>query len=357
MSSIRKMATLPKSFRKIVVTKLSNNFREATEIQTASFPSAIQDNQVVVKNRFCGVNASDVNVANGLGGYNNGAPPPFDVGFEALGEVVAVGSNVKHLSVGQPVASMNLGTYSDYQIIQSKFALPLPDLNPAYLGLMASAMTAELALTECGPLKKGQKVLVTAAAGGTGQFAVQLAKLAGCHVVGTCSNDQKAAFLKSIGCDRPINYKKENLKAVLKTEYKDGIDVIYESIGGEIFDTCFNALALHGRLIVIGAISSYSYDAKPHASPVLPRLPLSLLMRSSSIHGFFLAHYRHKYRESLMRLMQMYGSGQLQVSMDNGKNAPEKFQGLDSIFKAVDYMYSGRNEGKIYVELQDASKY
>jgi len=65
-------------------------------------------------------------------------------------------------------------------------------------------------------------VLVTAAAGGTGQFAVQLAKLAGCHVIGTCSSDSKAEMLKSMGCDRVINYNKEKLSSVLKTEYPRG---------------------------------------------------------------------------------------------------------------------------------------
>jgi len=68
------------------------------------------------------------------------------------------------------------------------------------------------ALSEAGRLKRGDKVLVTAAAGGTGQFAVQLAKLAGCHVVATCGGDRKVAMLKSLGADRIIDYKTEKLK-------------------------------------------------------------------------------------------------------------------------------------------------
>ncbi|GFR73191.1 zinc-binding alcohol dehydrogenase domain-containing protein 2-like, partial [Elysia marginata] len=67
---------------------------------------------------------------------------------------------------------------------------------------------------------------------------VQLAKLAGCHVIGTCSTDEKASFLKSIGCDRPIIYTRESLDDVLTNEYPEGIDVIYESVGGEMFNTC-----------------------------------------------------------------------------------------------------------------------
>jgi len=71
-------------------------------------------------------------------------------------------------------------------------------------------------------MKTNLKVLVTAAAGGTGVFAVQLAKLAGNHVIGTCSSDEKIQMLKQLGCDRVINYKKENMAQVLKTEYPDG---------------------------------------------------------------------------------------------------------------------------------------
>ena len=69
----------------------------------------------------------------------------------------------------------------------------------------------------------GETVLVTAAAGGTGQFAVQLAKLAGCHVIGTCSSPQKAQLLTELGCDRVVNYNEEKLADVLKNEYKRGM--------------------------------------------------------------------------------------------------------------------------------------
>ena len=100
-------------------------------------------------------------------------------------------------------------------------------------------------------------MLVTAAAGGTGQFAVQLAKLAGCHVIGTCSTDEKAAFLQRIGCDQPINYKRESLQQVLREEYPGGVGVVHEGVGGEVFNTCVKNLAVKGRLVVIGFIDSY----------------------------------------------------------------------------------------------------
>lgn len=84
--------------------------------------------------------------------------------------------------------------------------------------MLVTGLTSSIALEESGRMTTGEKVLVTAAAGGAGQIAVRLAKLAGNFVIGTCSSDEKAEALRSIGCDRVINYKKENFAQVLKTE-------------------------------------------------------------------------------------------------------------------------------------------
>lgn len=91
-------------------------------------------------------------------------------------------------------------------------------------------------------LQKGRENLITKyidlAAGGAGQIAVQLAKLAGNHVIGTCSSDDKVQMLKDMGCDRVINYKKEDFKTVMKKEYPRGVDIVFESIGGNFFEIC-----------------------------------------------------------------------------------------------------------------------
>jgi NADPH-dependent curcumin reductase CurA len=89
---------------------------------------------------------------------------------------------------------------------------------------------------------------------GTGLFAVQLAKLSGAHVIGTCSADDKGLILTRLGCDRVVNYKKESLEQVLRKEYPKGVDVVYESVGGEFFDVAVRNLATKGRLIIIGVL-------------------------------------------------------------------------------------------------------
>ncbi|XP_059157939.1 prostaglandin reductase-3-like, partial [Physella acuta] len=230
----------------------------------------------------------------------------------------------------------------------------LPVLNPALLALFVSGLTASVSLEKEADLSPNKTVLVTAAAGGTGQFAVQLAKLAGAHVIGTCSSDSKADFLKSIGCDRTVNYNKENLGDVLSKEYPNGVDVVYESVGNEMLDAALKNLAVHGRLIVIGSIANYegsTVNAEMKTSSKV-NAPFALLAKSASMRGFFLIHYKNDYQRHVGTLSKLYMEGKLKISTDNGKDSPSgPFVGLEKIADAVEYMYSRKNVGKIYVEI------
>ena len=200
-------------------------------------------------------------------------------------------------------------------------------------------------------MREGERVLVTAAAGGTGQFAVQLAKLAGCHVIGTCSTDEKVEFLRTLGCDRPINYKKEDLKRVLREEYTSGVNLVYEGVGGEVFNTCVKSLANKGRLIIIGFIDSYKSSSVAATRPSLP-LHQILLSKSASIRGFFLNDYVSDIPRHLARLTQLYEEGRLVARVDLGESAPGgPLRGLEAVCNGVDYMYSGLSRGKVVVEV------
>uniref|UniRef100_A0A8C6WHI1 15-oxoprostaglandin 13-reductase n=1 Tax=Neogobius melanostomus TaxID=47308 RepID=A0A8C6WHI1_9GOBI len=227
---------------------------------------------------FVGINASDINYS--AGRYDPTVKPPFDAGFEGIGEVVGLGLGASSdYTIGDTVAYFRNGAFAEYTIAPAKECIRVPLVKPEFLTLLVSGATAYIALKRLGDLTKGETVLVTAAAGGTGQFAVQFAKQAGCHVIGTCSTNEKAGFLKSIGCDRPINYKEENLGETLRKEYPKGIDVVYESIGGSILDVAVNCLAQKGRLIVIGFISGYQ-SASGIPAFKGATLPVKLLQKS-----------------------------------------------------------------------------
>ncbi|MQL84880.1 hypothetical protein Taro_017391 [Colocasia esculenta] len=288
-----------------------------------------------------------VNFSSGryFGGKNNEVLSrlPFDAGFEAVGLIAAIGGSVHHLKVGMPVAIMSFGSYAEFVMVPSKHIMPVPRPDPEVVAILTSGLTASIALEVAGKLESGEVVLVTAAAGGTGQFAVQLAKLAGNKVVATCGGEKKAVLLKSLGVDRVIDYKKENIKSVLKKEFPGGLNIIYESVGGEMFDMCLNALATYGRLVVIGMISQYQGE---HGWKPLNYTGLceKILAKSQTVAGFFLPQYAHLWPQHMDRLFDLYSSGKLKVAVD-----PKEFLGLRSVADAVEYLHSGESHGKVVV--------
>ncbi|KAL5201731.1 hypothetical protein ABZP36_036085 [Zizania latifolia] len=337
----------PEFYEKIVVHTLSHNFRNATRLDRVRLRLPVEPHSALVKIIYAGVNASDVNFSSGR--YFSGtaketaARLPFDAGFEAVGIVASVGDSVNHIKVGTPVALMTFGTYSEFTQVPAKHLLPVPRPDPEVVAMLTSGLTASIALEKAGQMTSGQVVLVTAAAGGTGQFAVQLAKLAGNKIVATCGGESKAALLSTLGVDRVINYRNEKIKDVLKKEFPRGVDIIYESVGGEMFDLCLNALAVHGHLVVIGMISQYQgeHGWKPQNYTGLCE---KILAKSQTVAGFFLIQYAHLWQDHLDKLFHLYASGKLKVSLD-----PKKFLGVASAPDAVEYLHSGKSVGKVVV--------
>ncbi|KAJ1289971.1 hypothetical protein BS78_02G205700 [Paspalum vaginatum] len=337
----------PEYFQKMVVHTLSHNFRNATRLEHVRLRLPIKPHNALVKIIYAGVNASDVNFSSGR--YFRGdakeaaAHLPFDTGFEAVGIVASVGDSVKQMKVGTPVALMTFGSYAEFMLIPARHLIPVPRPDPEVVAMLTSGLTASIALEKAGQMTSGEVVLVTAAAGGTGQFAVQLAKLAGNKVVGTCGGESKSTFLTSLGVDRVINYRNEKIKDVLKEEFPRGVDIIYESVGGETFDVCLNALAVYGRLIVIGMISQYQGEEgwKPQNYRGLCE---KILGKSQTVAGFFLIQYAHLWQGHLEKLFNLYASGKLKVFLD-----PKKFLGVASVTDAVEYLHSGRSVGKVVV--------
>jgi hypothetical protein len=338
---------LPQTFEKIVVHTLDHNFRNATRIQHTSLRLPIKPHQVLLKIIYAGVNASDVNYSSGryFSGSNEelSSRLPMDAGFEAVGIIAAVGDSVTHLKVGMPAAIMTFGSYAEFVTVSSKHILPVPRPDPEVVGMLTSGLTASIALEKSGQMESGKVVLVTAAAGGTGQFAVQLAKLAGNTVVATCGGKEKALLLKQLGVDRIIDYKAEDIKTVLRKEFPKGVDIIYESVGGDMFNLCLNALAVYGRLIVIGMISQYQgeHGWKPSNYTGLCE---KILAKSQTVAGFFLVQYGHLWQEHLDRLFEHFATGKLKVLID-----PKQFLGVAAVPDAVEYLHSGKSVGKVVV--------
>ena len=327
------------TYKKIVAHKYSKNFREASEIVSADIVQP-GPGQLLIKTHFGGVNASDVNISGGV--YFSDGNFPFDLGCESVGEVVAIGPDVTQFEVGDAVASPQMGSaYSEMLCRDVDQFIKVPQCSPEYLSVSVAGLTASIGLYEAGDMSSGETVLITAAAGGVGNWCVQLAKLAGNHVIGTCSTPEKAQELKRLGCDRVVVYSEEDLGVVLAAEYPDGIDLIFEQVGGATFDTCVDHLATRGRILICGFISEYMGGTQEITAP---RIYHKLLWKSAQIRAFLYKDWPDQIAGHLERLIEQVANGSIKPLLD-----PTVFEGIDSAAEALDYLHSGRNTGKVVV--------
>ncbi len=215
--------------------------------------------QVVVKVEAAGVNYADILSRRGV--YPLAPPPPFVPGFEVAGTVVALGPKASGLKVGDRVVGFTAGSaggYAERAVGPAALLFPVP-AGVSFQDAAAHFInfnTAYHCLRRRGRLQPGETVLIQAAAGGVGTAAVQLAKLFGARVLACASSDDKLASVKALGADATINYATTDFAQAAKRETGGrGVDVVLESVGGDVFEKSVQALAPAGRLVVFGAAS------------------------------------------------------------------------------------------------------
>lgn len=331
-----------KTYKKLIAKQFSSDFQSAIAIEEVPIPIPNAD-EVLIRNKFAGINAGfDTLLCQGSIPYVN-LTPPFDLGVEAVGEVVAIGDAVLDIKVGDAVATTGRGGgYREYQVAPAQLAFKVAEATPEILTLMPTGISALVALEQAGEMKTQETVLVTAAAGGTGHIAVQLAKLVGNHVIGTCGSEAKAQLLQALGCDRIINYHQEDLNTVLQQEYPNGINLVFDCVGGTVFDTCLEHLAIRGRLVTVGFISEYA-----NVPPVVPqpRIYHKLFWKAASVRAFLMPHYAEHMVAARDRLLDLFHSGKIRVAIN-----PTPFYGIESIPTAVKHLLRGQNMGKVVVQ-------
>ena len=340
------MTTLPTHINQLVATKLGKDYREITEVRHIPL-SGLLANQVLVKNHYAGINASDINITSGA--YSKDLVFPLPVGVEGVGEVVACGAGVSHVKEGDHLLYLGFGkgSFADYTVVDANpgFSFRVENSHPELLALITGATTAAVGLLRVGELRPGKDtVLVTGAAGATGQFAVQIAKMHGNHVIAVCGGKEKAQFVKELGADRVVNYREEELSEVLSKEYPKGVDVFYEGIGGKMFDDCLDNLAFGGRLLVVGYISEYQNEQPEVVSQ--PRVYSKLLWKGASIRAYLSNQYPEEFQTQLVKMYEAWDRGALRSRLDS-----KEFVGLGSVPDALEHLYSGKNLGKVYVSL------
>jgi len=212
-------------------------------------------NEALVQIKAAGVNFIDVYFREGR--YH--APLPFINGQEAAGVVVAVGSDVRTLRLGDRLAYTNvLGSYAEYAAVPADRLVKIPDeldFNQA-AATMLQGMTAHYLSHSAYPIKSGNTVLIHAAAGGVGLLLVQMAKNLGARVIGTAGSEEKAQLARDAGADEVIVYTNQDFETETRRLTEgEGVHAVYDGVGKDTFEKDLNVLRPRGYLVLFGGAS------------------------------------------------------------------------------------------------------
>lgn len=236
-------------------------------------------NEVLLDVHAAGVNFPDTLIIEGK--YQFKPPFPFSPGGEAAGVVAAVGEKVTHVKPGDRVMALTgWGSFAEQVAVAGYSVMPIPNgmdfASAAAFGMTYG--TSIHALKQRANLQPGETLLVLGASGGVGLAAVEIGKAMGARVIAAASSAEKLEVAKAAGADELINYSEGGLKDKLKElTGGQGVDVIYDPVGGDLFEEAFRSIAWNGRFLVVG-----------FASGTIPSLPANLtLLKGASLVGVF----------------------------------------------------------------------
>lgn len=263
--------------------------------------------EVVVK-----VHAASLNFPDTLqiqGKYQFQPEMPFTPGSEVGGVVSSIGEGVTEFAPGDRVmATPGIGGLAEQVLCKAGALRKIPDSMDfkTAAGFAMIYTTSYHALKQRARLQPGETLLVLGASGGVGLAAVELGKLMGARVIAAASSDEKLAFVEQFKPDATINYGDGELKEKVKALTQDrGADVIYDPVGGDLFDQSCRCINWNGRLLVVGFTSGRIPEYKANLA----------LLKGSSMVGVFLGRFRKEepeaYEENFRELLAMYDEGKL----------------------------------------------
>jgi NADPH:quinone reductase-like Zn-dependent oxidoreductase len=334
-----------------IILKKYGKANEAFEFQEKPKPEP-KNGEVLIKVNYSGLNFADILARVGL--YEDAPKPPSIIGYDVSGIIQAVGPNVTTYKVGQRVAALTrFGGYAEYAIANTLAITALPDnielsIAPAFA---TQACTAYYCAVDSITLHKREKVLIQAAAGGVGSILVQIAKHKGCEVFATASTS-KIQFVKDLGADHVIDYTKENFADKIKTIAPKGIDVVFDSIGGQAFKKGYKLLRPGGKMICFGAADNIGaiknkLSLIPLATGFGLFSPIPMLMQSKSlimVNMLRIADYKPEvFSELFSKTMALAEQGIIKPHMG-------KIFKVAEIAAAHDFLEGRKSMGKVVVE-------
>lgn len=267
----------------------------------------IKKNEVLLDVHAAGINFPDTLIIEGK--YQFKPPFPFSPGGEAAGVISAVGEKVSHLQVGQRVMALTgWGSCAEQVAVPAYNILPMPEGMdfPTAAAFSMTYGTAIHALKQRGALQEGETLLVLGASGGVGLAAIEIGKAMGARVIAAASSAEKLEVARQAGADELINYHDEDVRERLKTLTKgQGVDVIIDPVGGDLFEAVFRSIAWNGRMLVIG-----------FASGTIPSLPANLpLLKGAAVIGVFWGAFAQRQPQdnvaNFQQLFAWYAQGKL----------------------------------------------
>ncbi|WP_164039372.1 NADP-dependent oxidoreductase [Serratia marcescens] len=327
--------------RQIILGKLPQGKLTVDCFQTRETPMPIPGpGEVLLRTLYVPLDAASRAWMQGVT-YRSGLQPGDIMAATTLAEVVTSRSPL--LAAGDIVLAET--GWQTFTALPAAEALKQPNIVP-HTHLLSvygvPGLTAYFGLLECGRPKAGETVVISAAAGAVGMFAGQIARLHGCHTVGIAGGAAKTALLTDrLGFDAAIDYKAGNLHDGLRRSCPNGIDVLFDNVGGDILAACLPHMAKQGRIVCCGAVSQYDTASPPAAPAGIPGL---LIVNSLTMRGFLLADFLHRQEQALTALTAWVAEEKLAVIED-------LIAGFELLPAALVGLLAGENTGKRIVQV------
>ncbi len=276
--------------------------------------------------------------------------PPQNLGDVVRGICVGtvVESNNPALRVGMPLYGM-FG-WQDYAIVgPDDRVIPLPE-DPnlpltLHLGLFGHiGMTAYFGLLDVAKPKAGETLVVSAAAGAVGSLVGQLGKILGCRVIGIAGSNEKCEWIThELGFDAAVNYRgNEPLAKALAKHCPEGIDIYFDSVGGETLETVLDCINVGARVALCGMISGYNDSGDEGRVRAGPRNIMQVIIKRAYMQGFLVLDYWNRGAEAIAALAQWHQAGRLKYRV-------HVIDGLNNMPTALNMLFDGSNRGKLIV--------
>ena len=300
----------------------------------------LDHNQVLVEVVYISIDAANRAWMQGRT-YRSQILPGDVMGGYALGKVIATNNN--NFNIGDYVEG-DLG-WQNYAIRDAKELIKTSIKASENLHMSALGITGKTAYFGLGlaDLKKGETVLISAAAGAVGNVAGQIAKIKGCKVIGITSSDEKAIWLKEVlGFDGVVNYKNDNFVKDLRALCPEKVDVYFDNVGGPIFESVLFAMNNFGRIICCGAVSQYD-QASPQNGP--RGVPGLIVTKRLTLKGFIVMDFNKKEQEEAEKNLLNWINEKKIIPAEDIMN------GLESTPMALIGLLNGDNKGKRLIKI------